>query len=90
MGLASSASLVQINAIETSSARTLSSLAVSARVRQCASLRSMTAVWMGHSTLQREIDAGAIELIGDKALARRMHEWLGLSSFAKEKQRAAN
>jgi hypothetical protein len=90
MGSASSASLVQINAIETSSARTLSSLAVSARVRQCASLRSMTAVWMGHSTLQREIDAGAIELIGDKALARRMHEWLGLSSFAKEKQRAAN
>ena len=49
------------------------------------SLRSMTAVWMGHSTLQREIDAGAIQLIGDKALARRMHEWLGLSSFAKEK-----
>ena len=54
------------------------------------SLRSMTAVWMGHSTLQREIDAGAIQLIGDKALARRMHEWLGLSSFAKEKRQIAN
>ena len=54
------------------------------------SLRSMTAVWMGHSTLQREIDAGAIQLIGDKALARRMHEWLGLSSFAKEKRQVAN
>ena len=54
------------------------------------SLRSMTAVWMGHSTLQREIDAGAIQLIGDKALARRMHEWLGLSSFAKEKWQIAN
>ena len=53
------------------------------------SLRSMTAAWMGHSTLQREIDAGAIELIGDRALARHMHEWLGLSSFAKEKQRVA-
>jgi haloalkane dehalogenase len=26
------------------------------------------------------------ELIGDRALARRVHEWLGLSSFAKEKQ----
>src|SRR5262249_61819855 len=25
-------------------------------------------------------------LIGDKALARRMHEWLDLSSFAKEKR----
>ena len=54
------------------------------------SLRSMTAVWMGHSTLQREIDAGAIQLIGDKALARHMHEWLGLSSFAKEKRQVAN
>src|SRR5262245_62301841 len=53
------------------------------------SLRSMTAVWMGHSTLQREIDAGAVQLIGDKALARRMHEWLGLSSFAKEKRQVA-
>jgi hypothetical protein len=36
---------------------------------------------MGHSTLQREIDAGAIQLIGDRALARCTHEWLGLSSF---------
>ena len=27
---------------------------------------------------------------GDKALARRMHEWLGLSSFAKEKRQVAN
>jgi hypothetical protein len=33
---------------------------------------------------------GAIQLIGDKALARHMHEWLGLSSFAKEKPQVAN
>jgi DNA-binding HxlR family transcriptional regulator len=54
------------------------------------SLHSMTAVWMGHSTLQREIDAGHIELIGDRTLAGSMHEWLGLSSFAKERRRVAS
>src|SRR5262249_49548934 len=47
MGSASSASLVQINAIETSSARTLLSLAVSARVRQCA------ACWRHSFTMAR-------------------------------------
>ena len=54
-----------------------------------ASLRSMTAVWTGHSTLQREIDARHIELIGDRALARSLHAWLGFSSFAKQKRRVA-
>lgn len=53
------------------------------------SLRSMTAVWMGHSTLKAEVEAGNIELIGDKAVAGSMHEWLGLSVFAKEKRRVA-
>jgi DNA-binding HxlR family transcriptional regulator len=51
------------------------------------SLRSMTAVWMGVFTLKAEIDAGNITLTGDKAIARSMHEWLGLSAFAKEKKR---
>jgi DNA-binding HxlR family transcriptional regulator len=51
------------------------------------SLRSMTAVWMGLSTLKTEIDAGHIELTGDKSIARSMHAWLGLSVFAKEKNR---
>jgi DNA-binding HxlR family transcriptional regulator len=54
------------------------------------SLRSMTAVWMGVSTLKAEIEAGAIELTGDKAIARSMHGWLGLSLFAKEKSRIAS
>jgi DNA-binding HxlR family transcriptional regulator len=54
------------------------------------SLRSMTAVWMGLSTLKTEIDAGHIELSGDKAIARSMQDWLGLSPFAKEKRRVAN
>ena len=52
-----------------------------------AALRSMTSVWMGASTLKDEIEAGNIELTGDKALARSMHDWLGLSAFAKEKSR---
>jgi DNA-binding HxlR family transcriptional regulator len=53
-------------------------------------LRSMTSVWMGHSTLKAEIDAGNIALTGDKAIARSIHGWLGLSPFAKEKSRIAS
>ena len=53
------------------------------------SLRSMTAVWMGLSTLSAEIEAGSIEVTGDKAMARSMNAWLGLSPFAKEKRRVA-
>jgi DNA-binding HxlR family transcriptional regulator len=53
------------------------------------SLRSMTAVWMGLSTVQKEIEAGQIELIGDRAIARSMQQWLGLSVFAKEKSRVS-
>jgi DNA-binding HxlR family transcriptional regulator len=53
-------------------------------------LRSMTAVWMGHLTLKAEIDAGNIELTGDRAIARSMHAWLGLSKFAKEEGRIAS
>lgn len=53
------------------------------------SLRSMTAVWMGLSTLQAEISAGRIELTGDQAIARSMHQWLGLNPFAKEQRRNA-
>ena len=53
-------------------------------------LRNMTAVWMGMSTLKAEIDAGNIEVTGDKALARSMHQWLGLSPFAGEKSRLAS
>jgi hypothetical protein len=51
------------------------------------SLRSMTSVWMGLSTVQQEMEARQIELIGDKDIARSMQTWLGLSPFAKEKNR---
>jgi hypothetical protein len=52
-----------------------------------AALRNMIAVWMGISTLKAEIEAGKIELTGDKDLARSIHNWLGLSAFAGEKNR---
>jgi DNA-binding HxlR family transcriptional regulator len=55
-----------------------------------ASLRNMTAVWMGISTLKAEIEAGNIMLTGDKALAHSIHNWLGLSPFATEKSRIAS
>jgi DNA-binding HxlR family transcriptional regulator len=53
------------------------------------SLRSMTAIWMGFTTVAREVDAGEVELIGDAEVARSTQQWLGLSPFAKEKSRVA-
>ena len=53
------------------------------------SLRTMTAIWMGLTNVQAELDAGRLELSGDKMLARSMQQWLGLSTFAKEKNRRA-
>jgi hypothetical protein len=53
------------------------------------SLRSMTSVWMGVSTLKSEIGAGNITLDGDRAAARSMERWLGLGSLAKEKRIAS-
>ena len=50
------------------------------------SLRSMTSVWMGITTLKSEIDAGNVEISGEKTIERSMHEWLGLSPFAKERR----
>lgn len=53
------------------------------------SLRTMTMIWMGLTSVQAELDAGRLELSGDKTLARSMQQWLGLSVFAKEKSRRA-
>ena len=53
------------------------------------SLRAMTAVWMGVTTVKQEVEAGHLEIQGDKAMASAMQEWLGLSPFAKEKSRLA-
>lgn len=51
------------------------------------SLRSMTSIWMGLTTVAGEIADGRIELDGDRAIVQTMQEWLGLSPFAKEKPR---
>jgi DNA-binding HxlR family transcriptional regulator len=53
------------------------------------SLRSMTAVWMGLSTMQREVETEQVQLIGDSGIAKSMQQWLGLSPFAKEKSRVS-
>jgi hypothetical protein len=50
-------------------------------------LRAMTTIWMGHSTVEKEVNAGNLDLAGDPAIARSMQKWLGLSPFAKEKSR---
>ncbi len=53
------------------------------------SLRSMTAIWMGLTSVAKEVEAGNVELIGGPDIAKSMQRWLGLSPFAKEKSRAA-
>jgi DNA-binding HxlR family transcriptional regulator len=52
-------------------------------------LRTMTAIWMGHASVKGEIEAGRLELIGERTLAQSMQTWLGLSPFAVEKNRRA-
>ncbi|MEZ5779877.1 MAG: helix-turn-helix domain-containing protein [Paracoccaceae bacterium] len=46
-------------------------------------LRAMTAVWMGMTTIGAEMEAGRIQLDGDRDLARNIGTWLGLSYFAR-------
>ncbi len=54
-----------------------------------ATLRSMTSVWMGLSTVKLELEAGHMALDGDLPIGRDMQKWLGLSPFAKEQKRVA-
>ena len=51
------------------------------------SLRSMTAIWMGLTTIRQESEEGRLDVAGDAALARTMQQWLGLSAFAHEPRR---
>ena len=46
------------------------------------SLRAMTAIWMGLTTVKTESESGDFEIEGDRSLARSMQQWLGLSAFA--------
>ena len=51
-------------------------------------LKSMTAVWMGLTTLEAIIEQGRLDLTGDRVLAGRMRDWLGRSPFAGQKKLA--
>ena len=51
------------------------------------SLRAMTAIWMGVTTVRKEVERRELDIQGDKSIASAMQEWLGLSPFAKEKSR---
>ena len=48
-------------------------------------LRTMTAIWMGVTTVEKERDR--IELSGPRAITTTMQTWLGLSPFAVEPKR---
>jgi DNA-binding HxlR family transcriptional regulator len=48
-------------------------------------LRTMTAIWMGLTTVEREQDR--VSLIGSRAVADSMQRWLGLSPFAAHRKR---
>jgi DNA-binding HxlR family transcriptional regulator len=52
-------------------------------------LRTMTAIWMGVTTVSKEILDGQLELTGTRELCHSMQQWLGLSPFAKEKKQIA-
>jgi DNA-binding HxlR family transcriptional regulator len=46
------------------------------------SLRAMTSVWMGYTSLRGELGRGTLDVEGPPALVAAMPAWLGLSSFA--------
>jgi len=52
-------------------------------------LRTMTAIWMGLTSVRAEVAAGRMKLDGDSALKTSMQQWLGLSPFAAEKKLVA-
>lgn len=49
-------------------------------------LHTMTAIWMGVSTVASEVRANRLDLSGNPKLIQSMHKWLGLSPFATEKR----
>jgi DNA-binding HxlR family transcriptional regulator len=51
-------------------------------------LRTMTAIWMGLTTVREATSSEKLMLTGNRQLASRMQTWLGLSPFAAEKKLA--
>jgi hypothetical protein len=53
-----------------------------------ADLRTMTAIWIGLTTVRQALGEGRMMLTGDPRLAKDIQAWLGLSPFAAEKKLA--
>lgn len=51
-------------------------------------LRTMTAIWMGLTTVRQAVASENLLLTGDRRLASNMQTWLGLSPFSVEKKLA--
>jgi hypothetical protein len=51
-------------------------------------LRTMTAIWMGITTVRKAVDEEKLTLSGDATVSKHMQSWLGLSPFAAERKRA--
>lgn len=51
-------------------------------------LRTMTAIWMGLTSVQEALAGNALMLTGDRQLAKDIRAWLRLSPFAAEKKLA--
>jgi DNA-binding HxlR family transcriptional regulator len=52
-------------------------------------LRTMTAIWMGLDTVRAALGSERMHLTGNRQLAAKMQNWLGLSPFAKEQKLAS-
>ena len=52
-------------------------------------LRTMTAIWMGLTTVREEMRRGRLHLSGDSRLRSSIQIWLGLSPFASERKLVA-
>jgi DNA-binding HxlR family transcriptional regulator len=52
-------------------------------------LRTMTAIWMGLTSINAELRAGRVHLTGDAEIKGAIQRWLGLSPFAGEKKRVS-
>jgi DNA-binding HxlR family transcriptional regulator len=50
-------------------------------------LKTITAIWMGITTVSEALESGVLLLDGETKLANTIHEWLGLSPFASTKKR---
>ncbi|MFN7023246.1 MAG: winged helix-turn-helix transcriptional regulator [Pseudorhizobium sp.] len=51
-------------------------------------LRTMTAIWLGLTTVPAQTEDGRLMIVGDTTLERTMLTWLGLSPFATERKLA--